>query len=58
VSSLETDNADAGSLRYLAPEMFLNKKNAVSPALVFNLIKGYMGSGNNFVWYAGRKFTF
>jgi len=27
------DNADAGSLKYLAPEIFLKKKNAVSPAL-------------------------
>jgi hypothetical protein len=35
VSSIEADSADAGSLKYMAPEMFLNKKNAVTPALVF-----------------------
>jgi hypothetical protein len=49
VSNIEPDNADAGSLMYLAPEIFQKKKNAVSPALVLFFITGYLGTWNHFV---------
>jgi len=53
------DNADAGSLKYLAPEIFLKKKNAVSPALVLkNKSIGYMGYGNNTILYDCRRTSF
>jgi len=34
VSNIQFENSDAGSLKYLAPEIFKKVKNAVTTALV------------------------